>query len=262
MKRLLVFVFFVCFCAVATTAWALSATITKVAGDVSVRNDFVAPWKQAKADMRLAVNAEIKTGAGAQCTLTFDDDLKNVITVKENTLIKIASLLPVKLDLSKGRVFALVEDLKKVQSFKIQTPTAIAGVLGTGESVGSQDQGSQVMCFDGGVGVQGLDNQGNPTGSQNIFDGSGIDTDQNGALGNPFEIPGDALGEWDGFRGDVAGARAGVEGGDDTGPGQGGAPEDAGQELQDTHRDNTFEQQRREEEERHEEKGCDEPTYG
>jgi len=239
--------FFVC------VAFAQGVKIIDLKGNVEVKTKTGANWQTAKAGMILGKNAELTTQKNSECTLAFDEYLSNVLTVKENSNLKIESLLPAKVYLPSGRVFALIEDVKEVRDFKVRTPVVIAGVLGTGEGVDSSDKGSEVSCFEGSLNVQGLDAQGNPTGSQELDTGSGIEVGMDGSLGERFGLPPDAMAEWNEVRGDISNTRE-QQGVEDTGAGAGGeigggSVQELKQEQQDTTFDQDFFQERIEREE-------------
>jgi hypothetical protein len=212
MKRFLVFLVFFQLVLFSSLVFAQTAKIIDIKGEVLIKKTADASWEKAKVNMVLGKQAEIKTENNAECTLTFDEELKNILTVKSNSQIKIENVKPVSLYLPKGRVFSLVDDIAKVEKFEVRTPTAIAGVKGSGDSVESGDDGTSSRCFDGSLYVQGLDEQGNPTGEQDLPEGYGVNVGSGGVFGDMYQLGDDDFSEWRDFSGNIEGMRGETEG--------------------------------------------------
>ncbi|MDD5583506.1 MAG: FecR family protein [Candidatus Omnitrophica bacterium] len=176
--------------------FAQEAKILYVKGKVSIKKDASAPWEKAKISTMLGKQAEVKTGAKSECTLSFDETMKNILTLKENSWVKLEDIKPANISLPQGRVFALIDDIKKVEKFEIRTPTAVAGVRGTGESVEFNGGMSIFKCFADAVYVQGLGAQGQSLNEQSLLEGFGINVDNAGAFGQAFSLSEGDLQEW------------------------------------------------------------------
>jgi hypothetical protein len=98
-----------------------------------------------------------------------------------------------------GRVFSLIEDIAKVEKFEIKTPTAVAGVRGTGESVEFSSGCTIVKCFESKVYVKALINQGNNARVQDLASGFGVKVCEGGELEEQFVIPDEDLIQWEEF---------------------------------------------------------------
>ena len=183
--------------------FAQEAKILYVKGKVSIKKDASAPWEKAKISTMLGKQAEVKTGAKSECTLSFDETTKNILTLKENSWVKLEDIKPANISLPQGRVFALIDDLAKVEKFEIRTPTAVAGVRGTGESVEFNNGVSTVKCFTDTVYVQGLGAQGQSLNEQSLLEGFGINVDNAGAFGQAFALSEGDLQEWRRFEASV-----------------------------------------------------------
>lgn len=231
----------------ASCVFAQIAKIVDVKGDVTVQKEASQPWEKAKVDMFLDKQAEIKTGKDSECTLTFDEELKNILTVKENSHIKIENLKPANIFLPEGRVFSIIDNIAKIEKFEIRTPTAIAGSRGTGSSVGFQESYTLVLCFLDTVYVQGLDEQGNTTGEKDLAGGFGINVGLGGEFGNIFELGASDIEDWDEFTSNIEEIREILEEEEIEDIGDTGSLEDLKQE---SNQDNTFEQRREEQERR------------
>ncbi|MBU2102674.1 MAG: FecR family protein, partial [Candidatus Omnitrophica bacterium] len=195
MRRFLILFF--CVVCICFSAFAQDVKIVSVRGKVMVKKDPAAAWARAKATMVIGSQAEIKTDAKGECMLSFDDQMKNVLTIKGNSQVALQSIQPVSLNLAQGKVFALIDDIKRVEKFEIRTPTVVAGVRGTGESVESNNRGSTVKCFADTVYVQGQGQE------QALTEGFGITGDEQGSLGARFGLSDTDMNEWRNFKGDT-----------------------------------------------------------
>ncbi|MDD5583505.1 MAG: FecR family protein [Candidatus Omnitrophica bacterium] len=195
MKRSIA-LFFTCVLLFSPCAFTQTAKIIDATGKVSIKKDASAPWEKAKISTMLGKQAEVKTGAKSECTLSFDETMKNILTLKENSWVKLEDIKPANISLPQGRVFALIDDIKKVEKFEIRTPTAVAGVRGTGESVEFNGGMSIFKCFADAVYVQGLGAQGQSLNEQSLLEGFGINVDNAGAFGQAFSLSEGDLQEW------------------------------------------------------------------
>ncbi|MEM7816752.1 MAG: FecR domain-containing protein, partial [Candidatus Aenigmatarchaeota archaeon] len=183
MKRFYIFLVFGIFLIFLNSFSQTTIRIIDIKGEVLVKISPTQPWEKARVNMPLNKETEIQTKINSECTIGFDTDLRNVLTLKENSQVKVEEILPAKVFLSKGRVFSLIKDVASLKEFKVRTPVAIAGVKGTGFSMENTDSGSVIKCFEDEVDVTGLDNQGNPTQEAELLSGFGINVDLEGNLG-------------------------------------------------------------------------------
>ena len=190
-------------------AFSQAAKIIDIKGDVRAREAGKVSWQKARIGMILASNSQVKTGAYSECTLAFDDELKNIVTIKESSQITIENIKPGRIFLPEGRVFTLIGELGYLEEFKIRTPTAAAGARGTGWSTGASPRGTDVKCFEDDVFVQGFDPQGNVTDEQGLFSGFGMGVGRDGGLGDPFGLSRGDLNEWRDFKDNAEGKRRG-----------------------------------------------------
>jgi hypothetical protein len=180
-----------------TFAFAQVAKIIDIKGDVTIKKDAKSNWQKAKLDILLNKDSQVKTGTKSECTIAFDEELMNVLTIKEKTTVTLESIMPGRVYLPAGRVFALIDNLAKAEEFQVRTPTAIAGARGTGWSTSSGSSGSSVSSFDDTVYVQGLDPNGNVTSEEDLSDGYGLDIGSDGNLGDIFELTDNDLRDWE-----------------------------------------------------------------
>lgn len=191
--------------------------------------------------MLLGKDAEIKTGDRSLCTLAFDEELKNIMTVKENSHIKLDSIIPAKVFLPEGRVFSLIDNLSAIEKFEVRTPTAIAGARGTGLSVKFLDGKTVAICYEHLVYVMSLDKQGIPGELKELAEKFGVTIGPDGFWQGPFALSGEDLKEWKDFMAYLDSLLNNPEG-------EGNSPTDLQEDAQDSRADELYEMRRQEEE--------------
>lgn len=145
-----------------TPAILFSASVPLVimkSGEVKVSADGK-EWKDVSIKNKIKINSILKTGKDSHAVLSHN---KAIIKIKANSKIKLLSLTDnkkkksgTKLKLFFGNVLSKITKLKRNQSFKIETPTAVAGVRGTEFSVLYKKGETTVKVFDGAVKLQSL----------------------------------------------------------------------------------------------------------
>jgi len=199
MKR--VGIFFILFHMIVFCAcvYAQSARIINLKGSVLVKEGPGSDWGKAKLNMLLDMDAEIQTRKDAGCTLAFDEEQKNILTIKENSHIKIESMEPGKIFLPEGRVFSLIEGLAKAEKFEIRTPTAIAGARGTGWITDYRRGRTFIDCFNDTVYTKSLDEEGDVTGEEDTPSGYRRFVKFGGFIGELIPLGGRNYQEWGEF---------------------------------------------------------------
>jgi len=190
------------------SAFAQIAKIIEIRNEVMVKKQASSRWAKARVDTYLEREAEIKTGAASACMLAFDEQLNNILTIEENSQIRLENIRPAVLFLPRGRVFSLIEDIAKIQEFKVRTPVAIAGVRGTGDSIESAENGTTIKCFEGKAYVQLFDYYGSGLMERTVFEGLGVHIGTDGRLGEMFFLDENDYEVWHSFRGEVIDSRA------------------------------------------------------
>jgi hypothetical protein len=158
-----------------------------VKGIVNVQQAGEAFWVLAKKGMALNENDKIKTGYAAEIGIALDPTKKNIITLSQNSEIGVSDINKNHISLSKGKVFALIEGIESASSFQVRTPTAVAGVAGSGMSVETDGDNTTVGCFEDKAYVQGINVDGKPMAEIVI-----IDNGFKRVIGR-FEMPGDLM---------------------------------------------------------------------
>ena len=200
MKKIVFLVVVLLVFAFTSYAFASELKILSVKGQVLLREDEAQPWRKAKKDDTLRKNYELMTKNRAECTFTFGGELDGAITLKGNSQLKFTDTEVRRLNLTKGRVFSIIDKLDKNSSFEISTPVAIAGVRGTGWTVEAEEE-TAVRCFEGEVSVQGLDQEGHVVTDTGVKEGSGVAVSKEGQIDDPFELTEKDKKEWMTFKG-------------------------------------------------------------
>ncbi len=197
-------IFLVGFLLFSFSLFAQSVKILEIKGEVLIKAPQETLWRKASVGMSLEEGTELKTAKKSECSLSLATE-KNIFTIKEGSQVKIKQLKPSQVFLPQGRIFALVEDLSQIESFEVRTPSAIAGVRGSGESVECKNKNTTVKCFKGRINVEGIAPQGALGEDPILEEGFGIEIDEFGNLGQPFILGPRDLREWDGFEDNIQG---------------------------------------------------------
>jgi hypothetical protein len=128
-----------------------------------------------------------------QFDICFNSDKSNLVRIAPMSEVKIESLY--KVYLAKGKVFALIKELKRKEDFEIRTPVAISGARGTGWSSEYNTGKARINCFEDVIYVEGINN-GKVTGRINVNAGFGVEVGPGGILGELFSIPASERNSW------------------------------------------------------------------
>lgn len=228
---------------------AQQAQIIDIKGEVMVKETPASQWQKAKTAMTLGKDAEIETKENAFCAISFDKNNNKIVTLKQNTRVKIDRVEPGAVYLPKGRVISLINKMPAGEKFQIRTPTAIAGARGTGWITNFNGIVTLAQCYENTIFVQGLDDQGNPTTETDVSSGMETNVGRGGIVGDPSPLGDSDYSEWNDFTGYSNGLTSGDNQGDAGGNagGTGGLADDLRNDQRDDLRENSQEQARREE---------------
>jgi len=173
----------------AASAAAVKAKLTSVKGDVQTRASASASWQGAKTGDTIAEGAQIKCGPGAEAVVGWGKG--NVLKVSALSSVTFTGLSAdgsssnSKMTLESGKVFAKSGKLTKGSAFEVRTPTAVAGVRGTG----FEATPSSFSVVEGTVAVS--------AGGQEIEVGAGmmVEVPEIGEIPEPAPIPAETLTE-------------------------------------------------------------------
>ena len=130
------------FCAVVFVNIVLAAEIIHIEGNVQVQTFGARAWMKAAVGTTLGAGDSVRTARRSRAEIKLSEEEKSFITIEEKTLIALNSSVPGQIDrfsLSSGKVYANVEKVKQGFSFGVSTPSAVAGVRGTGWSMESSN---------------------------------------------------------------------------------------------------------------------------
>ncbi len=180
--------FLVCLIVFSVSAYAQDEVkIVYTKGNVKLQRSSDDFWILAKKGMLLKENDKIKTFIASEAEIALDSTLKNIVKLDQNTEISIEDIKAKKLSMLSGKVFVLVESLPSDSSFEVRTPTAAAGVAGSGMSVGTDGKSTTVSCFEDKAFVRGVNIDGTLMAEIVI-----IDNGFKRVVGR-FEMPGDVM---------------------------------------------------------------------
>jgi hypothetical protein len=161
--------------------------ILYVKGVVNIQQDGKDFWILAKKGMKVSENDRIKTQYTAEVGIMLDSTRKNIITLSQNSEMSLSDATDKHVSLEQGKAFALIEDIESASLFQVRTPTAVAGVAGSGMSVETDGKETVVNCFEDRAYVQGIDIDGRAMAEIILID--------NGfkRIVGRFQMPGDLL---------------------------------------------------------------------
>lgn len=139
---------------------SFAAEVVFVQGSVQTMSAQSSDWKKVETGMQLGIGDVVRTARNSLVDIALDADKKNTIRVEQKTQVVLNSAAPGtidRLDLSKGRVYANLENIKSGLSFEINTPSAIAGVRGSSLSVYVEKDTDEVMAIKDTVFIKTFD---------------------------------------------------------------------------------------------------------
>jgi len=139
-----------------------AARIIYLKGRVKIQHPGDDFWVLAKRGMVVKDKDKIKTFAGSEAEIALDSTLKNILKIGPDTTITLEELKEKRLYMPKGKVFSVIEALPAGSSFEIKTPTAVAGIRGSGISVDTDGRTTNVKCFEDRAYVKGINIDGTP----------------------------------------------------------------------------------------------------
>ncbi|MBF0531990.1 MAG: FecR domain-containing protein [Candidatus Omnitrophica bacterium] len=133
------------------------ARVLRISGPVSVERSGgkIVPV----AGMVLNNRDKLVTGEGAFVEVAYDEGLKDVVRVGSRSQVVLESAVIEKqtnIFLSQGDIILKLEKLEKGSTFKVRTPTAVAGVRGTSFGVSLRGKEAVILDFDSRIFVKGI----------------------------------------------------------------------------------------------------------
>jgi len=200
-----------------------SAKIIYVKGRVLVQHLGDVSWLPAKKGMMLKKNDTVKTAVRSEVDIALDSSMKNIVKLRPDTEVVLEELKAhqdaivldhmdsdtsnVVLDqknanefhMSRGKVLAMIEALPSGSSFEVHTPTAVAGVAGSGMSVATNGKTTSVGCFSDKIFIVGINIDGTLMEKIVIREGYKSMVDQYKQPTKPIGLTAAEQKEWDQF---------------------------------------------------------------
>ncbi|KPK38727.1 MAG: hypothetical protein AMJ78_09590 [Omnitrophica WOR_2 bacterium SM23_29] len=180
------------------------AEVILVKGEVKVQKACKAEWLDSKAGMRLSEGDTVKTGKASMLEIAFDLERKNVVRLYENTTAILRGRWLREIGLPQGRVRFLIRRLRSDSSFEVRTPTAVAGVRGSGGEVESEEKRDEIKAFEDEIFVQSFDEQGNLIQEITITEGWETVIERFQAPGELMELTDADRSDWDSWKEDLS----------------------------------------------------------
>lgn len=144
-----------------------NAEVFFVKGMAQIRKYHERDWQDIEKDTNIQDGDTISTYDDGIVEIKFGKNGKNYLKVSSDTIIKLERIEPEgnkHIVLRKGRVTTLIENLSQRSKFRIKTPQAICGVLGTGFDTETTFDTCTVKVYEGEVGIKGISRLGFPMG--------------------------------------------------------------------------------------------------
>lgn len=115
--------------------------------------------------MDLKEGDEILAEPRSYVEIGFSRELKNTARIDAGSRLTLEKTSPedTRFSLKNGKVFSLIQSLPETADFTVSTPTAVAGIRGTGFEVGFTDNLTSVATYEGTIYVWGIDEEGRLT---------------------------------------------------------------------------------------------------
>jgi len=151
----------VCVCALfACVCVAYAAQVIYLEGSCQVRSPQDESWRKLDKDARVDIGDSIRTARHSKIDIALDAEKKNMIRLGERTLVVLSSSTETsvdRLDLSRGRVYSNMENIKAGLSFEVNTPSAVAGVRGSSYMVYTERDQDEVSAYKDTVFIKTFD---------------------------------------------------------------------------------------------------------
>ncbi|RKY42242.1 MAG: hypothetical protein DRP85_03435 [Candidatus Makaraimicrobium thalassicum] len=162
MKKTVILLICVFLTAVAVPAYSQGKDVSVffVTGDVKIVRAGSNTGIACEKGMPLHAGDWIKTGPDSSVTLAFDKAAENVITIEEDSLIVIKLDGYFKVQLMRGEMFAILENVESGETFRVLTPSAVTESLSSGWGASTDGVCTNVVVFDNRVFVCGINEEG------------------------------------------------------------------------------------------------------
>ncbi len=143
-----------------------AAEILYVEGTVQVQSSTDSQWNKAEKGLAVDIGDVVRTARHSRCDIAFDAQKKNTVRLEEKTLVVLNSSgvdYVDKVELSRGRVYANLENIQSGLAFEVTTPSAVAGVRGSSYMVYTEKDEDEVSAYKDDVYLHTFDAEKNRT---------------------------------------------------------------------------------------------------
>lgn len=135
-------------------------SVFSIRGDVKVVPKGANRGTKCEKGMILHAGDWIKTSKDATVTIAFDKEADNVITIEEKSLIVLRLDGYFKVQLLRGEILAILENVTRGEKFRVLTPSVVTESLNSGWGAKSDGAYTNVVVFDNKVFVCGINPEG------------------------------------------------------------------------------------------------------
>jgi len=115
---------------------------------------------ECRKNMVLYAGDWVKTGSDSSATIAFDKEASNVITIEENSLVIIKFDGYFKVQLMRGEIYAILENVERDETFRVLAPSVVTESLSSGWGASTDGEYTNVVVFDNRVLVCGVNKDG------------------------------------------------------------------------------------------------------
>ena len=141
-----------------------AAEVVYLGGRVQLQSSTDIEWTPLAKGMQVEIGDSIRTARNSFVDIALDKAKLNTIRIDQKSMVVLNSDTSGafdRLDLTKGKVIANLEDLKSGMNFEVNTPSAIAGVRGSSYSVYVEKDSDEVLAFKDTVFIKAFDSNKN-----------------------------------------------------------------------------------------------------
>ncbi|MBN1405974.1 MAG: FecR domain-containing protein [Candidatus Omnitrophica bacterium] len=200
LKKIILFAAVLCIFSVPALSQTIGAKIIKSDGDVKVRQPESAQWISANKGMLLKNGGSIKTQKDSSAEIAVSDDLKNIISIEENSEFTLEDAAAKKASLKRGKILALLGPASKKSRFQLRTPTAVCGVAGSGMFAQAGENNTTTGCYEDKSYAQGINKDGSLTEEKIIEEGYKCTIEQFSPPGELMPLDQEEQDEWYDFK--------------------------------------------------------------
>jgi hypothetical protein len=134
--------------------------VISFAGDVKIMLPDRTGSAECREGMSLKKGTRVMTGRESFLRIGFDRREDNIVVIESGSDVIIKLDGDEKIELVSGEIFALLNGLKRGETFRVRTPCAVCGARGTGWKTSTGNNTTEVTVFDDRTFVRGVNKDG------------------------------------------------------------------------------------------------------